>query len=314
MANLGERLKKEREIRGVSLDDIAAATRIQRKFLQALEEGNYEVLPAPVFVTGFLRAYADHLGLDADGIVAEFDALKQSAMPPVSAKENARGGNELFKQEELDKNLPYIAGGVGAFLLVLLLAIFVFRSAPATPPKVEVKPVEEDLLAQQAPTPEPLPEMPPAAVEPEPEPVAEVKPGIKTKPDEKPQAEAKPVAAKPADKPQVEAKPETKPTAAENVRAAERTSSGEASATQKYNLSMSATTEDVWVYVLVDGVTVRDMYIRAGQTVFIRGSENFNLTTGNAYFLRLKVNNTPVEIPQQGSNKVIRNWPIPLPE
>ncbi|TBR21977.1 MAG: helix-turn-helix domain-containing protein, partial [Candidatus Nitrosotenuis sp.] len=70
MSGLGERLKKEREMRGVSLDEIAKATRIHKKFLAALEEDDFDALPAPVFVTGFLRSYASHLGVDADSLVS----------------------------------------------------------------------------------------------------------------------------------------------------------------------------------------------------------------------------------------------------
>ena len=76
MAALGEKLRREREARGVSLREIAVATRIHENYLRALEENDYGALPGAVFVTGFLRNYAMHLGLDADKIVAEFEAMK----------------------------------------------------------------------------------------------------------------------------------------------------------------------------------------------------------------------------------------------
>jgi len=68
----GEHLKRERELRGVSLDEIAAATRIKTSFLEALENGRWNELPGGAFNRGFVRATARFLGLDEDGMVAEY--------------------------------------------------------------------------------------------------------------------------------------------------------------------------------------------------------------------------------------------------
>jgi len=56
--SLGSYLRQERERQQVSLQDIAATTKIQLKFLEALEHDAYDQLPAAPFVVGFLRAYA----------------------------------------------------------------------------------------------------------------------------------------------------------------------------------------------------------------------------------------------------------------
>jgi cytoskeletal protein RodZ len=68
----GEHLKRERELRGVSLDEISAATRIKTSFLEALENGRWSELPGGAFNRGFVRATARFLGLDEDGMVAEY--------------------------------------------------------------------------------------------------------------------------------------------------------------------------------------------------------------------------------------------------
>ncbi|MGD0963140.1 MAG: helix-turn-helix transcriptional regulator [Candidatus Acidiferrales bacterium] len=70
--SFGEHLKRERELRGVSLDEIAAATRIKTSFLEALENGRWSELPGGAFNRGFVRATARFLGLDEDGMVAEY--------------------------------------------------------------------------------------------------------------------------------------------------------------------------------------------------------------------------------------------------
>src|ERR1700730_357362 len=72
-AGFGERLKREREMRGVSRDEICAATRIGTRFLDALETEQWEILPGGIFNRGFVRAVARFLGLDEDDLVAEYD-------------------------------------------------------------------------------------------------------------------------------------------------------------------------------------------------------------------------------------------------
>jgi cytoskeleton protein RodZ len=68
----GDSLKREREMRGVTLDEISAATRIATRFLQAIENEQWEQLPGGVFNRGFVRAVARYLGLDEENIVAEY--------------------------------------------------------------------------------------------------------------------------------------------------------------------------------------------------------------------------------------------------
>src|ERR1700690_439182 len=78
----GDNLKREREMRGVSLDEITAATRIATRFLQAIENEQWDQLPGGVFNRGFVRAVAHYLGLDEENIVAEY-ALAVNDNPTV---------------------------------------------------------------------------------------------------------------------------------------------------------------------------------------------------------------------------------------
>ena len=78
----GENLKREREMRGVSLEEITAATRIATRFLQAIEDEKWGNLPGGVFNRGFVRAIARYLGLDEENIVAEY-ALAVDDRPSV---------------------------------------------------------------------------------------------------------------------------------------------------------------------------------------------------------------------------------------
>ena len=68
----GEHLRRERELRGVSLDEVSSATRIKTSFLEALENGRWDELPGGAFNRGFIRATSRFLGLDEDDMVAEY--------------------------------------------------------------------------------------------------------------------------------------------------------------------------------------------------------------------------------------------------
>lgn len=68
----GESLKRERELRGVTLEEISAATRIATRFLKAIESEQWDQLPGGVFNRGFVRAMARFLGLDEENTVAEY--------------------------------------------------------------------------------------------------------------------------------------------------------------------------------------------------------------------------------------------------
>lgn len=71
--NFGERLKRERELREVPLEEITLATRIGSRFLEALENEEWDKLPGGVFNRGFVRSIARYLGLDEEAFLAEYD-------------------------------------------------------------------------------------------------------------------------------------------------------------------------------------------------------------------------------------------------
>ena len=81
--NFGERLKRERELREVTLEEITSATRIGPRFLEALENEEWEKLPGGVFNRGFVRSVARYLGLDEENFLAEYDLAHGPIVQPV---------------------------------------------------------------------------------------------------------------------------------------------------------------------------------------------------------------------------------------
>ena len=86
----GERLKRERELREVSLTEIATATRIAPKFLEALENEQWNKLPGGVFGHGFVRSIARYLGLNEEDLLSEYDLARGEAAAPAVAKPEDR--------------------------------------------------------------------------------------------------------------------------------------------------------------------------------------------------------------------------------
>ena len=82
MGAFGERMQRERELRGVTLDEISVVTKIGTRSLKALEEEEFDKLPGGIFNKGFVRAYARYLGIDPDEAVADYLAAVEGRNRP----------------------------------------------------------------------------------------------------------------------------------------------------------------------------------------------------------------------------------------
>ena len=123
MPSFGARLKQEREQRGISLEEISQSTKISTRLLHALEDEHFDQLPGGIFNKGFIRAYAHHLGMDEEQVVADYIA---ATAPPVPEKKSAvapQPSAQVWPDQENDSaaGLPW-----EAFAVVLLLAALGF--------------------------------------------------------------------------------------------------------------------------------------------------------------------------------------------
>jgi cytoskeletal protein RodZ len=117
-AGFGEHLRREREMRGVSLEEITAATRIGTRFLEALEQEAWDRLPGGVFNRGFVRTVARFLGLEEESLLAEYSLAKgEHRTPPHAAPElltqpsPARTGTSWMALAAIPLVLALAAGG-----------------------------------------------------------------------------------------------------------------------------------------------------------------------------------------------------------
>jgi cytoskeleton protein RodZ len=78
---LGQYLRREREMRGISLAEISAGTKVKLAFLQEIEDGRHDRLPSPIYVQGFLRSYARFIGLGEGEVLQRYkEAAAQAAV------------------------------------------------------------------------------------------------------------------------------------------------------------------------------------------------------------------------------------------
>jgi len=73
---LGDVLKNARENRGLTLDEVALETKIQKRYLEDLEKEDFEDMPGKVYERGFLRTYAEALGLDVKEVLELHDEIR----------------------------------------------------------------------------------------------------------------------------------------------------------------------------------------------------------------------------------------------
>jgi cytoskeleton protein RodZ len=124
VASFGTRLKEERERRKVSLDEISMSTKISSRLLNALEEDHFELLPGGIFNKGFIRAYAQHLGLDEDQVIAEY--LEAAGMLPPDAKPDSSLATPVadIHAEAYAEDGPTLPWGLFAVILLIVALTF----------------------------------------------------------------------------------------------------------------------------------------------------------------------------------------------
>ncbi|GIP46596.1 helix-turn-helix domain-containing protein [Paenibacillus sp. DXFW5] len=126
MSELGQQLREARLARGLSLDDVQEMTKIRKRYLEAIEMGDYKVLPGSFYVRAFIKTYAETVGLDADELLAEHrqnvpSSAPEPTMEPVIQKRRSRQHNER-NSKWLSTTLMW------SFAVLILIVIYMYFS------------------------------------------------------------------------------------------------------------------------------------------------------------------------------------------
>ncbi len=281
MSALGENLRREREMRGVSLEEISAATKISIRFLQAIENEEFSKLPGGIFARSFIRMYARYLGLDEESILADYQVAAQPRgeidLPRLAA-------NRPAPSRPAAKRTPLVALLIAVVMLAGGYALFRYsRRAAETPASTPIAAPTHEPAPPAAPTAQPTTATPGT---PTPETGsatvpggAQVSPATETTPGAvapQPNAAASGSLAKPAGSPGTA----TAPTAAPAKPL--ETDTG-------LTLQVAAT-DKAWVAVDSDGKTVLQKTLNPNEVETLKAHESFDLTTGNAQGIVLTLN------------------------
>lgn len=130
MLPIGQDLKRERELRGISLKEIAESTKINIRFLRALEDDQFDALPGKFFTRGIIRGYAKYLGLEEESVLNKYhDALQ---FLDQGEKEEEKICSQTLPMNI--QNVIKIAAFGAAVIAVLVALFFIFRGKEAPPP------------------------------------------------------------------------------------------------------------------------------------------------------------------------------------
>ncbi|HFJ9438694.1 MULTISPECIES: helix-turn-helix domain-containing protein [Bacillus] len=121
MTELGQKLKEARGTKGLSIDQLHEVTKIQKRHLVAIEEGNYDVLPGAFYARAFIKQYADAVGLNGEELLVEY----QSTIPQSEKRDVPQVSTGQKTQETMQKSSSWpIADHMPKILVALLVIAF----------------------------------------------------------------------------------------------------------------------------------------------------------------------------------------------
>jgi cytoskeleton protein RodZ len=285
----GEELRRDRELRDVTREQLAVVTKVSLRHLTALETGRFEQLPALVFTRGFVRSIALHLGLDPERTVAAYAhvyrAWEEEERKRRESEAIASGTHPMLRVRPRRSRATGTTLALAATVAVLLVGTVgaaLFKSRPAPP--------------SAARTPSDRPESGPASLA---LPAAIAAAAVPL-PPERAAASPAEIAVAPASRPPA---PASRPAA---VPAAVPAAAAPGLSGSRLTLTFR---DDCWTEVSVDGKVVAAELFRKGATREFSGGRRFVLTLGNAGGVDVAVDGRVIQALGR-PGEVVRDVPI----
>lgn len=173
MSELGQLLKKARTQRGLTLDDLQETTKIRKRYLEAIEEGNYSVLPGNFYVRAFIRSFAEAVELDPADVLQLYRV--DVPEPPVETKTEPvrrRRRKKPRNTQRLNRWLSALLFISFPLLIIFVIYYFVYNNYNVDTPAGDPLPLTDQVATESGPE----PEQPAETLQPEPEPDPEPEP------------------------------------------------------------------------------------------------------------------------------------------
>lgn len=133
MADIGDKLRSARKAKGMSIEDVEKITKIQRRYLTAIENDDFDQLPGDFYVRAFIRQFADVVGLNGKELLADYKSEVPEAKPEEYVENSIDNKSERIKETTNSRKglwrnyLPQIATVVGVVLVILVVYIVYTR-------------------------------------------------------------------------------------------------------------------------------------------------------------------------------------------
>lgn len=279
-------MRREREMRGVSLEEISGSTKIGTRSLKALEEEDFEKLPGGIFNKGFVRAYARFLGLDEEEAVTDFEAAwreHEAANGPVL---DVQPEPEPEDRESSSNRLLLIA-------LVLLAVVAVgYAVRRYLSVRAESSPSSQSEVQQTASTPPETQQQPvSSATSPVSKPEVTTDANTESNESKAPQPSPVDAASRRSDE-------------AQNKKPSTIEAPSPAASSSAILLQVTAL-EDSWLSVSADGKSLGQGILSAQKSRTIRANKEVRLRVGNVAGIQVSFNGQPVNI--EGEPKQVKD-------
>lgn len=137
MDEIGQKLRTARIEKGYTLDDLQQITKIQKRYLIAIEEGNFDALPGDFYVRAFIKQYADTVGIDSDALLTQFQQDIPDTQPQEYVEQSVESQSRKTRAvadkpvNKLRRYLPQIVIAVVAVLIIAVAYVVTFKSSQA---------------------------------------------------------------------------------------------------------------------------------------------------------------------------------------
>lgn len=276
MNEIGEKLQEARKAKGYTLDDLQQMTKIQKRYLIAIEEGNYNVMPGKFYARAFIKQYADTVGLNGDQLLEEYtDTVPhthdEEYVEKVSSSQTRSGnktGNEL-----LTKVRDYLPTLI-ILLVVIVIAVAIYfafiKTNQATTESIITKSTESVVVSSAV-----------------------------SEPEKTSESESKESAAS-------EEKEEKQTVSVVSSTGSQTTYAVEGATTNNV-ITLNAEGGDSWVSVEADGVMLDQALLTNGDAMnadIPADTEQVNIVVGNAAVTVVKLNDKKVDYAPEAANAV----------